>query len=75
MEELILAEIDQVSEAFRQHKGESFDPKVILYTATSSILGTVLFGKRFQYEGEEFRILTKKIHLMFNALSGGVINS
>lgn len=75
VENMILEEIDRLAHAFRQYKGTSFDPKWILYPATASIVGMVTFGRRFAYEGDEFRALTKRIDQMFDALAGGPLNS
>ncbi|XP_012790981.1 cytochrome P450 2S1 [Sorex araneus] len=54
-EVLIQAEVGHLLEALRDTQGQAFDPSLLLAQATSNVMCSLLFGRRFPYEDEEFR--------------------
>ncbi|XP_055992773.1 cytochrome P450 2S1 [Sorex fumeus] len=54
-EVLIQAEVGHLLEALRDTQGQPFDPSLLLAQATSNMTCSLVFGRRFPYEDEEFQ--------------------
>ncbi|XP_058860507.1 uncharacterized protein LOC117394429 [Acipenser ruthenus] len=68
-EERIQEEAKSVVEAFAEKGGALFNPKFILYNAVSNVICSIVFGKRFQYNDEQFQHLLLTIDSYFKVLS------
>ncbi|MGH0161679.1 UNVERIFIED_CONTAM: hypothetical protein FKN15_056048 [Acipenser sinensis] len=69
IEERIQEEAKYVVEAFAEKGGALFNPKFILYNAVSNVICSIVFGKRFQYNDEQFQHLLLTIDSYFKVLS------
>ncbi|CAM4631083.1 unnamed protein product, partial [Caretta caretta] len=58
----ILEELNFIINYFESHQGKPFDVKVILNSAVSNVICSILFGERFQYEDPIFLTLLKLLN-------------
>ncbi|XP_044836461.1 cytochrome P450 2K1-like [Mauremys mutica] len=58
----ILEELNFLINYFESHQGKPFDTKVILNSAVSNIICSILFGERFEYEDPIFLALLKLLN-------------
>ncbi|CAM5086801.1 unnamed protein product, partial [Natator depressus] len=58
----ILEELNFIINYFESHQGKPFDAKVILNSAVSNVICSILFGERFQYEDPIFLTLLKLLN-------------
>uniref|UniRef100_A0A8D0ZN08 Cytochrome P450 n=1 Tax=Sus scrofa TaxID=9823 RepID=A0A8D0ZN08_PIG len=58
-EELIQAEAQRLVEEIRGTKGRPLDPSLLLAQATSNIICSLIFGRRFPYDNEEFQAVVR----------------
>ncbi|KAJ1096215.1 hypothetical protein NDU88_001358 [Pleurodeles waltl] len=61
IEDRILDELQALIKHFESHKGKPFDTKIIMNSAVSNVICSIIFGKRFQYDDPTFLTL---IHLL-----------
>ncbi|XP_078518814.1 cytochrome P450 2K6-like [Lissotriton helveticus] len=61
IEDRILDELQPLINHFESHKGKPFDTRIILNSAVSNVICSIIFGKRFEYEDPTFLTL---IHLI-----------
>lgn len=54
-EELIRAEVALLLDELRATQGQPFDPSLLLAQATSNMMCSLVFGRRFPYEDKEFQ--------------------
>nr|XP_033819682.1 cytochrome P450 2K1 [Geotrypetes seraphini] len=62
VEARILDELHPLIEYFDSHKGKPFDTKVILNSAVSNVICSILFGERFEYQDPTFLTLLKLLN-------------
>ncbi|CAH2307229.1 cytochrome P450 2K1-like [Pelobates cultripes] len=55
-------ELDPLIKYFQSQKGKPFDVKIILNSAVSNVICSIIFGKRFEYEDETFLTLIKVLN-------------
>ncbi|XP_072019271.1 cytochrome P450 2J6-like [Amphiura filiformis] len=53
-EELIAIETDKLIEAIKRYDGAMFDPQDLLLNVSSNVINLAIFGKRYEYDDEEF---------------------
>ncbi|XP_078520317.1 cytochrome P450 2K1-like [Lissotriton helveticus] len=61
IEDKILDELQALITHFESYKGNPFDTRIILNSAVSNVICSIIFGKRFEYEDPTFLTL---IHLL-----------
>ncbi|XP_055346521.1 cytochrome P450 2F2-like [Paramacrobiotus metropolitanus] len=59
MQERVIEEVGFLVEAFQRHDGEAFDPRSYLANATANSIASILFGRRFDYDDEEFQTVIR----------------
>ncbi|KAG2460795.1 CP2K1 protein, partial [Polypterus senegalus] len=68
VESRITEECQKLIEVFKSHKGQPFDPKIIINSAVSNVICSIVFGDRFDYEDPQFLylqvILNKNLQLV-----------
>ncbi|XP_072919919.1 cytochrome P450 2C19-like [Hemitrygon akajei] len=69
VEERIQEEAQFLVTSFRNKKDEPFNPNFLLRGATSNIICSITFGKRFDYEDKQFFWLTELIAEIISSLS------
>ncbi|XP_069065963.1 cytochrome P450 2K1-like [Pleurodeles waltl] len=57
IEDKILDELQALIKNFESHKGKPFDTRIILNSAVSNVICSIIFGKRFQYDDPTFLTL------------------
>ena len=70
-EQQIVEETTCLLKEFEHHNGKPFDPKFPILNATSNILCSVMFGKRYNYSDDEFRNILKIIDHLTKAVGSG----
>ncbi|KAK1156726.1 hypothetical protein AOXY_G25759 [Acipenser oxyrinchus oxyrinchus] len=67
-EDRIIEESQRLVEVFQSHKGKPFDPQIIINSAVSNIICSIVFGDRFDYGDAQFlnlqRIVNENIRLI-----------
>ncbi|XP_031202898.1 cytochrome P450 2K6-like [Mastomys coucha] len=59
IEDIIVAECQNLIQSFESHKGKPFEIKKVLNASVANVIVSVLFGKRFDYQDPQFlRLLT-----------------
>ncbi|KAM4632523.1 cytochrome P450 2K1-like [Discoglossus pictus] len=61
IESRIQDELYPLIKYFKSHNGKPFDPKIIINSAVSNVICSIIFGKRFEYDDPIFLNL---IHIM-----------
>ncbi|XP_044149510.1 cytochrome P450 2G1-like [Bufo gargarizans] len=69
IEERIQEEARYLAEEIRKNGGTPFDPTYLLTLAVSNVICSIVFGERFDYEGDKFRTLLTLIKEMFLLMS------
>ncbi|KAK6474146.1 cytochrome P450 2K1-like [Huso huso] len=68
IEDRIIEESQRLVEVFQSHKGKPFDPQIIINSAVSNIICSIVFGDRFDYGDAQFlnlqRIVNENIRLI-----------
>ncbi|KPP60109.1 cytochrome P450 2K1-like, partial [Scleropages formosus] len=68
IEEIIIEEINYMTEEFVKYNGQPFDNKETLYLAVSNIISSIVYGKRFDYLDPLFQEMVKtvddRVHLL-----------
>ncbi|XP_058856165.1 cytochrome P450 2K1-like isoform X2 [Acipenser ruthenus] len=68
IEDRIIEESQRLVEVFQSHKGKPFDPQIIINSAVSNIICSIVFGDRFDYSDAQFlnlqRMLNENIRLI-----------
>ncbi|XP_041090073.1 cytochrome P450 2K3-like isoform X2 [Polyodon spathula] len=68
IEDRIIEESQKLVEVFQSHKGKAFDPQIIINSAVSNIICSIVFGDRFDYNDPQFlnlqRILNENLKLI-----------
>ncbi|XP_058856197.1 cytochrome P450 2K1-like isoform X3 [Acipenser ruthenus] len=54
IEDRIIEESQRLVEVFQSHKGKPFDPQIIINSAVSNIICSIVFGDRFDYGDAQF---------------------
>ncbi|MGH0130102.1 UNVERIFIED_CONTAM: hypothetical protein FKN15_006163 [Acipenser sinensis] len=54
IEDRIIEESQRLVEVFQSHKGKPFDPQIIINSAVSNIICSIMFGDRFDYSDTQF---------------------
>ncbi|XP_055333808.1 cytochrome P450 2C39-like isoform X2 [Paramacrobiotus metropolitanus] len=75
MEKIVLDEVDRLSRTIAAHNAWAFNPRTLLRPAMASIMAMVLFSRRFQYEGDEFRCLMEHMPDAIGAMGSVTINA
>ncbi|XP_067319254.1 cytochrome P450 2C19-like [Anolis sagrei] len=78
IEERIQEETRYLLEKFHDTKGQPFDPHNLLSCATSNVICSIVFGKRYEYNDEKFQTLiavTDENNVLFNSLWGQLYNT
>ncbi|XP_053550730.1 cytochrome P450 2K1-like [Bombina bombina] len=57
VESRIQDELKPLLKNFKSHNGKPFDPKIILNSAVSNVICSIIFGKRFEYDDPTFLTL------------------
>ncbi|XP_041096323.1 cytochrome P450 2K4-like, partial [Polyodon spathula] len=67
IEDQIIEESQRMVEVFQSHKGKPFDPQIIINSAVSNIICSIVFGDRFDYSDSQFlnlqRIVNENVRL------------
>ncbi|MGH0133968.1 UNVERIFIED_CONTAM: hypothetical protein FKN15_062718 [Acipenser sinensis] len=67
IEDQIIEESQKLVEVFQSHKGKPFDPQIIINSAVSNIICSIVFGDRFDYGDAQFlnlqRIVNESVKL------------
>ncbi|MGH0174066.1 UNVERIFIED_CONTAM: hypothetical protein FKN15_066969 [Acipenser sinensis] len=67
IEDRIIEESQRLVEVFQSHKGKPFDPQIIINSAVSNIICSIVFGDRFDYDDAQFlnlqRIVNESVKL------------
>ncbi|XP_004693965.1 PREDICTED: cytochrome P450 2S1 [Condylura cristata] len=58
-EDIVQAEVRCLVDAFRETKGRPFDPSLLLAQATSNMVCSLVFGRRFPYKDKEFQAMVQ----------------
>ncbi|XP_059197224.1 uncharacterized protein LOC131977799 [Centropristis striata] len=61
MEQSICEESHHLQEAIGKEKGEPFDPVPLLNNAVANIICQIVFGRRFDYEDQNFQSMLKNL--------------
>ncbi|CAJ0928393.1 unnamed protein product [Ranitomeya imitator] len=61
VEARIQDELMPLIESFSSHNGKPFNPHMLINTAVSNVICSIIFGKRFEYDDPEFE---KLIHML-----------
>ncbi|XP_075043107.1 cytochrome P450 2F2-like [Mixophyes fleayi] len=69
IEERIKEEAGYLIELLRNKKGSPIDPKHQLHCSVSNVICSVMFGKRFEYQDEEFQNLIHCLQESFKTMS------
>ncbi|MGH0166561.1 UNVERIFIED_CONTAM: hypothetical protein FKN15_054489 [Acipenser sinensis] len=68
IEDRIIEESQRLMEVFQSHKGKPFDPQIIINSAVSNIICSIVFGDRFDYGDTQFlnlqRIVNESVRLI-----------
>ncbi|MGH0133973.1 UNVERIFIED_CONTAM: hypothetical protein FKN15_062723 [Acipenser sinensis] len=68
IEDRIIEESQKLVEVFQSHKGKPFDPQIIINSAVSNIICSIVFGDRFDYGDAQFlnlqRLLNENVRLI-----------
>ncbi|XP_039596211.1 cytochrome P450 2K1-like [Polypterus senegalus] len=54
IEDRIVEECQNLMDVFESHKGQPFNPKMIINSAVSNIICSIIFGDRFDYQDSHF---------------------
>ena len=75
MEESIAEEIQQLSDSFARRKSQPFVPFHDITVSVSNVICWLNFGKRFEYEDEEFKGVLRAMYGIVEITEiGGVVN-
>ncbi|KAM4640990.1 cytochrome P450 2A4-like [Discoglossus pictus] len=77
IEERIQEEAHYLSEEFRKHQDDPFDPTYLLGLAVSNVICSIVFGERFDYEDKRFKTLLfnlREAMKRLNSTSGQILN-
>ncbi|OQV14575.1 Cytochrome P450 2U1 [Hypsibius exemplaris] len=55
LQESIIAEANCIADSFINFNGQPFDPSPFLFSGAGNVIGSLCFGKRFEYEDPSFR--------------------
>ncbi|MGH0130101.1 UNVERIFIED_CONTAM: hypothetical protein FKN15_006162 [Acipenser sinensis] len=58
----IIEESQRLVEVFQSHKGKPFDPQIIINSAVSNIICSIMFGDRFDYSDAQFLNLQRVLN-------------
>ncbi|OCT83134.1 hypothetical protein XELAEV_18025673mg [Xenopus laevis] len=72
LEERVREEAGYLCAAFQSEQGRPFDPHILLNTAVSNIICSIIFGERFEYDDHTFQKLLCLIEESVKAESGTV---
>ncbi|MGH0141161.1 UNVERIFIED_CONTAM: hypothetical protein FKN15_027446 [Acipenser sinensis] len=61
-EDRIIEESQRLVEVFQSHKGKPFDPQIIINSAVSNIICSIMFGDRFDYSDAQFLNLQRVLN-------------
>ncbi|XP_077130954.1 cytochrome P450 2K4-like [Ranitomeya variabilis] len=61
VEARIQDELISLIESFRSHNGKPFDAHMLINTAVSNVICSIIFGKRFEYDDPTFEKLIKML--------------
>ncbi|XP_041096328.1 cytochrome P450 2K1-like isoform X2 [Polyodon spathula] len=79
IEDQIIEESQRLVEVFQSHKGKPFDPKIIINSAVSNIICSIVFGDRFDYSDAQFlnlqSVLNKNVSLIVSPKTQEARNS
>ena len=70
-EEQISDETSHLMSEFQQYKNKPFDPKFLLLNATSNVLCSVIFGKRYEYSNGDFQLLLRIMDVLVRRTGTG----
>lgn len=70
MEERILEETSNLLQYFKKNMGAPFDPIFALDNATSNIICSIVFGKRFEYDDPLFQEIIGLLHERLKSITG-----
>ena len=70
-EEQISDETGHLMSEFQQYKNKPFDPKFLLLNATSNVLCSVIFGKRYDYSDSDFQLLLRIMDVLVRRTGTG----
>ncbi|KAE8579519.1 hypothetical protein XENTR_v10024075 [Xenopus tropicalis] len=62
IETRIQDELRPLIKLFKSHAGKPFDPKIILNSAVSNVICSIIFGKRFEYNDTTFLTLLQLLN-------------
>ncbi|XP_041432877.1 cytochrome P450 2K1 [Xenopus laevis] len=62
IETRIQDELRPLIKQFKSHTGKPFDPKIILNSAVSNVICSIIFGKRFEYNDTTFLTLLQLLN-------------
>ncbi|XP_058856193.1 cytochrome P450 2K1-like [Acipenser ruthenus] len=62
IEDRIIEESQRLVEVFQSHKGKPFDPQIIINSAVSNIICSIVFGDRFDYSDAQFLNLQRMLN-------------
>ncbi|XP_004559451.1 cytochrome P450 2K1 [Maylandia zebra] len=60
IEEKIIEESECLIEVFEEKKGKAFDSAEAVNAAVSNIICSIVYGKRFEYDDPEFRVMVSR---------------
>uniref|UniRef100_I3JCK9 Cytochrome P450 2K1 n=1 Tax=Oreochromis niloticus TaxID=8128 RepID=I3JCK9_ORENI len=60
IEEKIIEESECLIEVFEEKKGKAFDTAEAVSSAVSNIICSIVYGKRFEYDDPEFRVMLSR---------------
>ncbi|XP_044130665.1 cytochrome P450 2G1-like [Bufo gargarizans] len=69
IEERIQEEARYLAEEIKKNEGTPFDPTYLLTLAVSNVICSIVFGERFDYEDDKFRILLTLLKEMVQLMS------
>uniref|UniRef100_A0A7D9NK76 Cytochrome P450 family 2 subfamily D member 6 n=1 Tax=Xenopus tropicalis TaxID=8364 RepID=A0A7D9NK76_XENTR len=72
LEERVRDEAGYLCDAFQSEQGGPFDPHVLINTAVSNVICSIIFGERFEYDDHKFLKLLCLIEESIKAESGPV---
>ncbi|KAK1156727.1 cytochrome P450 2K1-like [Acipenser oxyrinchus oxyrinchus] len=62
IEDRIIEESQRLVDVFQSHKGKPFDPQIIINSAVSNIICSIMFGDRFDYGDAQFLNLQRMLN-------------
>ncbi|KAE8611433.1 hypothetical protein XENTR_v10012450 [Xenopus tropicalis] len=72
LEERVREEAGYLCDAFQSEQGRPFDPQVLINTAVSNVICSIIFGERFEYDDHKFQKLLRLTEEIVTSESGKV---